>query len=333
MMTKIALLTLISIGALWVNPATLTAQDATQDAPTIDPNAQQALAVRVHYAGVTLQLDGAQNAPALPVGAQTLMAQGDTVQTGETGRALLLLADGTQILLLPESSVTLDDYRQTEAGWLFSATVTGFMAQQTGDNIAGYTLTLPDAEVTQAGEFFGVWADEGEDTVVTSVEGRVSLRVGDSNTAFDEGFGARVHDGGVAVLPMSAPYNAARLVGLLDGCDATVQTRENTGLLVRRGAGQGFERMALIADGEPVRVMATTEAGFWTRIQFLSGFGWMQTSALVYGDCDAMLPTLPNETLETNDRRVLDMRPDEEAFIVPFFGNPLRDIWFYQTTD
>jgi hypothetical protein len=58
MMTKIALLTLISIGALWVNPATLTAQDATQDAPTIDPNAQQALAVRVHYAGVTLQLDG-----------------------------------------------------------------------------------------------------------------------------------------------------------------------------------------------------------------------------------------------------------------------------------
>lgn len=296
-------------------------------------NNAQAAQVRIQYEGVVIQLMGAQNSPALPVGAQALLGVGDTVRTLERGRALVMLADGTELLLLPNSALTIDAYTLQATGITFEATMVGFVSQRSGELLNQYLMHVGDVHITQASALFGIWNDAGEDTIITNARGTLMLDVDEQSVSLAAEEGARLVNRVLDVRMMEMPYNAAHLLGQMDGCEVSVSTVEGIGLLVRRGAGRGFERMDVIFDDAVVEAVAQTESGFWTRIQFLSGFGWVQTLALAGVEDCSDLPRLPEETLEMNDRRVFGLRADERDLVLPFFGDPLLDIWFYPRED
>lgn len=319
MLTNLALL-LIAISG--TNHSNISAQ--------LEDIAQQSIPVIVYYEGVSIRLSGAQNAPSLPVNALSLIARGDSIHTDEQGRALLVLADATYLLLLPNSRLILHDYRLDAEGIIFEASVQGVAVQTTQDAFASYQLHLDVGRVVDAGALFGVWSTLEDNVVVTSAIGQTSVVLEDEIFVIASGEGGRVRDNVMDIAIINAPYNAARLIGQLDGCEAVVVTSESTGLLIRRGAGRGFERMNLTMDGETVRVMAQTESGTWSRVQFLNGFGWMQSLALSIEDGCADLRRLPDETLERNDIRVINLREEERTLLIPFFGSPTVDIWFYR---
>lgn len=294
-----------------------------------------AASVETTFAGVEIKLNNTDEWLLLADGSNTPLSAGDAVRTNSSGRAILSFLENSSLLLLPETTYTLIEFSETDDELTLHAEIDGIGIQEVTD-IANFELRGNRFWVVAADGLFGIWSDKDidipeNDTIIVA-HGHLMVDDGYWILPLDDAHGlyAGVYNeaenlfGWLIMLP---PYNQARLIGTLEGCIGTVQTRDDTrGVLVRTGAGTGYQRRGLIEDSGSVRLMGETESTGWTQIQFLNGFGWVVSSA-VTTDCD--LPSLPDDSPEESIIQVTNADEIELAMLRPFYGNPVLDTWFY----
>jgi hypothetical protein len=291
-------------------------------------NTQIAYAARleVTYEGVELRRAGTVRWLTLPDNAIAPLGAGDQIRTDATGRTLIHFRDDSTLLLLPETAYTLEEY-SVDAGTIRLYARLDGAGLQTVNNIANFRLEAFNMTITEAEGQFALWSDRFTPDSVTVATGHAMLQSATSITRLETGQGYRYQPHTPDVQAFEPPLNRARLIGVLDGCPGLVTTIEATrGVLVRTGAGTGYQRRGLIEDDRTVPLLARTQSGFWTRIQYASGFGWVVSDA-VTTDCD--LPRLPDDTPEEDIRRAINADPRERELLRPFYGNPALDGWFY----
>lgn len=266
------------------------------------------------------------------VGAAMPFGAGDRVRTDEKGRVALTFQEDGEVLVLPSSEFFLAEYgrRGSAAGETvtFHAAITGVLVQRWYTTAMDYRLALddPDTFITSS-VYSALWAlPELPDSVaVASYVTEVQVR--GAAVSIGRGQVAWLAES-VALVPLAGTLNTARAQAALFGCTATVDTIGNTGVLVRRGIGQFNERLGLIPDEAPVAAMAINDAGYWVRIQYLSGFSWIIKDALDI-DCPD-LPRLSDQTPPERLYNILLPTESEIDLLRPFFGSPEEDPFFYR---
>lgn len=292
-----------------------------------------ALTLEVTYAGVdvrrvnTDRWISVRDRAVFPVGA------GDQIRTNSTGRAYMRLDEQSRLLLLSNSHYRIDALDTDDGALTWHATLDGVAVQQV-QTVADFRLQTRQLTLTSADGTFGIWSDQLSNDVVTVAAGTVLLADdADQTLTLTAGAGARYQATASEVLIFPQPLNRARLIGELDGCPAVVNTLDEfRGVLVRTGAGQGYQRRGLIEDSGVAKLLGRTQSGFWTRIQYGNGFGWVVSIAVTDDEaCD--LNRLPDNTPEEFILRALDPDPREQQLLFPFYGSPALDGWFYRYTD
>ncbi|NWF67564.1 MAG: SH3 domain-containing protein [Chloroflexi bacterium] len=295
--------------------------------------AQDSYAGRVQMIRPGVELRRVNTAAWLPLtrGAVMPFGPGDALRTDGRGRALLIFGEETAVLLLPQSTYVMDALSTHDAGLRLVVTLDGQMIQRTAPDITAFLLNTPAAAISQAATLFGVWAQGADYTIATSAEGTARITAAETTLDIPPGSGARAFRGEPpSVTAFSAPWNAARLIGQLDGCPGSVRTTQDLNLNVRVGPGFASTVIGNLPPETEIRLMGVNASGNWYRVQALSGFAWVRSS-LVETDCQN-LPVLPGSTVE-NNVEVYDVQEFELAFLEPFFGAPEDNLWFYRSLD
>jgi Bacterial SH3 domain len=260
----------------------------------------------------------------LPENSESPFGPGDMLRTDESGRALLTFLDQIDLLILPESTYELLDFTPD-----ISARITGHAVhrQTQGLQIGAYRLEIIGTAplvVTRPAEWFAVWPD-----VLTVAEGEAEVAANEASRTVAAGQGIRVAPGAESdISPLESPLNAARLIGLLDGCPGEMDTVNNLNVNVRFGSDLQLGVIGNIPNATPVSVMGVNQSGNWYRIQAFSGFGWVQ-QPLVANACSD-LPILPDDQSERSIG-IFNVLPLEIDLLAPFYGPPEGDLWFYRS--
>ncbi len=289
--------------------------------------------LEVVYGGVEVRRAETEVWLPLQVGAVMPTGDGDTYRTDETGRALITLpeADG-ELLVLPNSEFTLANYVDPGANGplvnthLERGEVVGRVVGATGlrlDSPGGFNDMQVDVfpahfAVAQFAEARVIVVWRGEYTVTNLGELQAE------EVRYDILPGNFTAD---APLPHPSP---ASVVGLADGCPATITTTNGRDLNARTGPSTNNLLLGQFPDGADVRVMGIVAAGGWIRVQFRSGFGWVERLAVELDDPDCALPILPDDSFDL-PRIIYDPTVRELDLLEPFYGNRRYDPIFYRS--
>ncbi|MEM6283544.1 MAG: SH3 domain-containing protein, partial [Chloroflexota bacterium] len=126
---------------------------------------------------------------------------------------------------------------------------------------------------------------------------------------------------------LEKPFSPAQVEGELYGCPGTVTT-DGRDLNARSGPGTANVQYGQFPDGAEVFVMGIVESGGWYRVQYRSGFGWVQRLAVTLMDPECELPTLPDDAFDVPNR-VINPTERELELLAPFYGTPDDDPIFY----
>lgn len=289
-----------------------------------------AAVLTILHEGVTLQRADTEAWLPLAAGSVAPFGSGDHLQTGETGRALLTFWDGSQTLILPRSTYHLAELViANNTGVRLSAHLTGTAVHRlhTPSPALDYRLTLPGLTVMQPANWFATWGNADGSGTVTVAEGTAEISLGDQVLALAAGQGLTSDAATHTLIEYDAPWNEARLQGVINGCPGTVHTTNGVELRVRVGPGVGYVVQGAYDYEQPVQLMGVNESGGWYRVQFLSGFGWMQKLGVETACTD--LPILADGTIET-PLYIIDASEDEIDWFRMFFDFPVKNMWFYQ---
>ncbi|MBC7811346.1 MAG: SH3 domain-containing protein [Burkholderiales bacterium] len=290
-----------------------------------------AAVLRINFIGVEVRLANTEEWLSLPANAETPLGPGDSVRTNGFGRAMLTFLDDVEVFVLPDSTLELLTFGESADGLAVSARLRGHTIQRVRPDreIASFQIESSLLTVTSPAELFAVWAQDDQIAVVTVAQGQAEVSAHDQVLPVTSGQGIRVGvSDQVDEMDLGTPLNAARLIGLLDGCPGAMQTSEGVNVNVRVGPDIDSTVIGNIADEEPVRLLAIGEYAGWYRIQAFSGFGWVQYR-LVGHDCEDLI-VLPSNTIEHNIG-VFQLTADELALLQPFYGPPEDDLWFYRS--
>jgi hypothetical protein len=284
-----------------------------------------AAALEISHEGLEIRLKGTEAWLSLSDGAVTAFGAGDTLRSNAVGRGWLHFGETASLLILPNSEFRLDAYDAEQ----LRATFLGIALVQ-ASSVASLEIQLQDIVLIGLEGNAGLWSAPNQPDIVTVAEGFATVRSGDSETEIRSGEGFRDTAEGGEIASLEAPYSAARLIGVLDGCAGLVQTGELAGVRVRTGAGRGYQQRGLIDNGNNAVLLGRTETSGWTRIQYASGFAWISSFALET-ECD--LPILPDDSPEEDITRVINSDERELALLASYFGSPLFDGFFYGFED
>lgn len=284
---------------------------------------QRAGVLRVIYPGVELQRAGTETWWALPLNAITPIGLGDHVRTNE-GRVSISFDEVASLYLLPGSTFTLDSYQTDKV----EVTLTGISIHQVTEALSSYQVQLWDAHASLSQGTFGIWSYEADIDSVIAIAGSATVEINENNIEL-EALQGYLEDLTNAINLEASPYNRARLIATQATCQGVITTNSGQKLFVRSGAGTGFIQTGTIKDGEAVRLLALTESGLWARIQFLNGFGWLNTSA-IKSDCNEDVPRLPDAYQELSPVTIINPSEEELTLLDDFFFSPAFDGFFYQ---
>lgn len=269
-----------------------------------------------------LWIDVAPNA-VMPIG------EGDRLRTQDTGRAFIHLTnDQASTLILPNSEIEI---RTITAK---SVTIT----LHAGEVIA--SVNNPTLDYTLDGQHWSIAAQMGlllashranTDVFVIAEGDHIAHRLQNTESQHLSQQTALYapHQMFTIRENLSFPTSPAQVVGLLEGCPGVVQTASARNLNARIGPGTGNPRLGQFPDNANVRIMGLVASGGWYRVQFRSGFGWVERFALTITDSDCDLPTLPDTSFDLPSR-IFDVTPAEITLLEPFYGTPDDDPIFYQ---
>lgn len=283
-----------------------------------------AAAMRVFGPSVIVDHVTATNTIALPPLSVTPFGIGDTVQTQNNGRVVFEFADFGSAILLPQGVFTLHDFRLVGGVPTLDATLEGIMLFEGFDDNANLRLEATDFTLTNAASDFGVWSLANDRATVMVRSGDLQLESGIQLASMEAWLPALQDD----PLPMEAPYNPARLVGRELGCEGKIETIGNRRLLIREGTGQGYFAVGAIPNFTTITLTHLNSTSEWVRIQFQSGFGWMQRLAITT-DCD-LAATFPLEWEEDN-ANIRNITEFEIPLVEPYFGTVEDNTLFYRS--
>jgi len=278
----------------------------------------------IAFEGVEVQRSGTTDWLPLPLGAETAFNVGDSLHTGDHGRAYLEFQTDGQVLILPRSTYQLIEFAYSPNLHL-SAKMSGNLVQKLSGTVDAYRLETPRLTITQTSALLAVWDRDGSPASVTSADGTAQTTVGGKEFTVSNGQGLLLKDTPVVVnvpLPLTEPH----LEGALDGCPGTIHTNHDQNINIHTGIDSDIIGNA--PNDSVVRVMGTNHNQSWYRIQIFSGFGWIQAD-LVRSACSG-LPVLPETSYEFN-WGLQQIQPFEFALLEPFYGAPEHDPWYYVT--
>jgi hypothetical protein len=295
-------------------------------------NPRYAAVLQVNFTGVEVRLANTQAWLPLSANAEAPLGPGDSIRTNGFGRAMLTFLDDGEVFVLPDTTLDVLTFDEGESGGLdVSLRLRGITIQQMRRDreITSFQIETSLLTVTSPAELFAVWAQDDQSAVVTVAEGQAEVSANDQVFPVTAGGGIRVAPPNrIDEMELDVPLNAARLIGLLDGCSGMMDTSGEQNVNVRVGPDIDSTVIGNIADEEPVRLLAIAEYANWYRIQAFSGFGWVQRR-LVDNACEDLI-VLPSNTVEHNIG-VFQISADELALLQPFYGPPEDDLWFYRS--
>jgi hypothetical protein len=290
-----------------------------------------AVVLEVVYGGVELQrADTVEWKPLLP-GAVMPAGAGDRIRTATDGRVLLTLdAANAEILVLPNTVFQIETYTDgsppTFAGTVFQGDTVHQVRGMADYTVrADGTPLVADVSSNAQVNHLLVSSREGADTLLVAA-GTIGVgddEIGEDMTLFVDAERREV------LSELSPPYNPASVIGLLDGCAATIVTSDGQNLNARIGPGTANLQLGQFPDQAAGRVMGLVQAGGWYRVQFRSGFGWVERLAVIIEDSTCPLPTLPDDAFDLPST-IFNVSEREQALLQPFYGTPEDDPIFYQ---
>jgi len=286
--------------------------------------------ITIRFEGVEIQRPDSELWLPLPQNAVAFIGAGDTIRTDETGRVDIQLSESTHLLLLSNSDFTLESLSISTDGTTLEATLNGNGVLSTTDStsFADFNLQLNDLTVTSPADLMGIWSFSDAVDAVTVASGSATVSADDSDISIPAESGFFAEPERTDAVMFDAEWHAAGLEASLYGCEGQVQTAGNVPLLVRTGPGQGFQTMGTLDVSRIVQLMGMTETTSWTRIQFLTGFGWIRSQA-IESDCTD-LSVFPDDAPEEKFVRIVNVTEDELAVIAPFFESPETNAFSYQ---
>jgi hypothetical protein len=263
-----------------------------------------------------------------------VIGAGDRISTGRDSRAILDFNGLFQILLFPESRLSLHEFGFEDGAARFDATLIGRASTRitAGTRFSRYQLAAGAFTITQPADVFGVWAVEGERQYVMVAAGEAE--VAGQTLPVPAGSGLRSSTEGLLLIevPQTDYINPARLEATRASCTAQVNTVDDLNLTVRFGPGSGFSAIGYIRNNQEITLVAVNENGNRYRVQRFAGFGWVEDGGLILGvGCDR-LPVLPNLFSESNEQ-FLVVEERELPFLTPFYGPSTENLWFYRLLD
>lgn len=287
--------------------------------------------IRVIGQNIVFQRENTQTELSLRPTSVALLGVGDTIRTGENGRVLIHLADGYEILLLPNSEYTLINFERNDFGVVQAdAALVGIAVHNFTDTKERlqYQLQAETFEVSATAADFAVWAVPNLGLqAVTNALGEVEIYPeGETQVSItaETGFAVSYSTQPVS---LNLPLHASQLVAQSVKCDGVVNINTTEGLRLRAGAALDFLVVDALEDKQHVSITGTTENGLWYRIPFQTGFGWIYSS-LIIADCEGLrrFPNLYGEAPE----RVRGVTPTELEMLTPFYGIPETNNVFYR---
>ena len=290
------------------------------------------LVLDVVYAQVELQRENTDQWQSLQPGATMPTGTGDRLRTDENGRALLTFpAIDATILILPNTEFVIT---AAATGPTFAANVVdGDVIHRTAHPNASQTYIISGrqtrVQVASAPAHLLVSQRQGADTVlvhtgaVTLAATTGTLTLTDSEAFYANATQTTIYD------DLQAPVSPAAVVGRVNGCAGNIRTETGRNLNARIGPGIRNLQLGQFPDGAAVQVMGVVAAGGWYRVQFRSGFGWVERLALSITDPGCDIPTLPNTAFDLPST-IFDVTAREQTLLSPFYGTPTDDPIFYQ---
>ncbi|MEO1645769.1 MAG: SH3 domain-containing protein [Chloroflexota bacterium] len=289
-----------------------------------------AATVTIVAEGVTFSRDNIEQTFILPVGSVTPFGEGDRIETNATGRAIITLVDGYNILLLPDSTYSVRSFEEissdilTFAGMLEGIAIHDFMQQTT---TLAYELNTPEFNVINSTDAnFAVWASENYLQAVTVASGVITLLNADESITVEtaEGFAIPFSDEPVSL--QNSSYHGVHAVRASVNCQGVINTTNPLGVRVRSGASQAYIATVVVLDGTPIDIVAIDEDARWYRVALFSEFGWVSTE-LVEAECEG-LPELRFAFSEMPER-FSAVTDSERPFLLPYYGDFFTNPNFY----
>ncbi|MCK6577037.1 MAG: SH3 domain-containing protein [Anaerolineae bacterium] len=282
---------------------------------------------------VTVTRVGASNSFELRQDAISLLGTGDIVRTGSRGRVLVDLAEGSLLLIMPESEIRVTGFERVGRSSRLTIHLDGhIIAQINEDDDAVLVVDTGFLRVSPHG-LTALWTDYEGGDVITVHDGSADyvhhLSSESGSVSAGEGFYTDAEIAHHSLLSSAAPYpHAAQLIGIWRGCDGTIVNTGSDALNLRVGPGLASSVIGYSDSGDSVQVLGVNQAGSWYRVQRFSGFGWMRGFYLSF-EC-AGFPVYPNTQVEQN-LELRDVQSVEFALIQPFYGTPVTNPWVYRT--
>lgn len=284
--------------------------------------------IEIRYQGVEIKRVNSDLWFPLPRQAIAFIGAGDIIRTDTTGRVDIQFGESAHLLLLSNSEFMINSFTDTDDGLALDSAVNGTAVMETmaDDIFESFNLRLNDMNVTSPATLMSVWSFSDIKDAVTVADGMATVLSNGNEIPIPAESGYLAEPERTEAVMFEPEWNAAALEANLYGCPGT--SPGNVSLLVRTGPGQGFVAMEALDVNSVVPLMAQTESSGWTRIQFLSGFGWVQSLALT-SDCTD-LPVFSNNVSQEKFITVVNVRNDEIAILQPFFQSPATNAFTYQ---
>jgi len=288
-----------------------------------------AASARVVNPGVTYSIVSGGGTFALREDTVVAVTAGDTLTTDRDGRVYLRFGEHLEVLLLPNSRLeVLENRGSPETGLGLRLRLDGHIVSRNmsaQQDVLQLEVQIRESVISSDDGWFALWSDIEGGVVATVTDGTIIVETGLEREELTSGQGMTIIGDDVRVTTMDRPYNGARLVGLISGCNGQVEIVTDV-LNIRAGTTPGYTVIGYLEDGAIVRLMGVTESGVWYRIQRYSGFGWVLANG-VRTDCP--LPLYPNQFGE-NNRELIDVEAIELDLLTPFYGAFGDDLWFYR---
>jgi uncharacterized protein YgiM (DUF1202 family) len=266
----------------------------------------------------------------LGVGATALFGIGDRIRTGANGRVLISPTDEYSILLLPNSEYSIVNFLRDEHDKLaFDASLRGIAVHNFSAESRSlqYHLDGEAFDISDTKGQFAVWSVPDGLQGVTMLSGELSIHPDNRepiSLTSGMGYAFPYTD---TPLALTMPFHAARVVDRSEGCRGTVVTGDTAGLRLREGAALDYNVVAVLQDGQEVRIVGQTENGLWYRIPFQTGFGWTY-SGLIDANCEA-IPQFPN-LIGEEPEHIRAVTEIELSLLEAFYGTVVDNPVFYR---
>ena len=238
----------------------------------------------------------------ISVNIEAIVGVGDHIRTDDSGEArITFFVDGVDTVLLPNTEYRINQFEGAEDRFNISAEVLVGQTTQRVERIldisSTYDINTPGMSLTVRGTEFAIRVEDTGRSALLVSEAMVVTSADDDVAEVEAGFGIRSAVNEV-LSDVVAATSFDQLDSALDGCQATVQVKDDVRLNVRIGPDIGFPRVGTIDPATVTLLLGVSEPDNWYRLPFQGGFGWILTSDMMLNPGCAGLRVFPDTQTE-----------------------------------